>query len=136
MRLGTSNEAQWASIKIYLHEYCDFFQSTVKISWSLSKGVLEKSWSETFRKKFTQKKLLWSPLFSYLTTCNFTEKEPHHSYFPMIFEKIFQNTVLCQNTGKATEGTEVFVRICFSKKLIWRILTKFIQKNLWWSFFS
>ena len=29
----------------------------------------------------------------------------------MIFEKIFQNTVLCQNTGKATEGTEVFVRI-------------------------
>ena len=99
------------------------------------KAVLEKSWSEKFHKKLTQKKLLWSPFFSYLTTCNFTEKEPHHSYFPMIFENIFQNTVLRQNTGKATEGTEVFVRICFSKKLIWRILTKFIQKNLWWSFF-
>ena len=36
----------------------------------------------------------------------------------MTFEKIFQKTVLCQNTGK---GTEVFVCICFSKKLIWRI---------------
>ena len=35
----------------------------------------------------------------------------------MTFEKIFQNTVLCQNTGKATQGTEVFARICFSKKL-------------------
>ena len=85
------------------------------------KAVLEKSWSEKFHKKFTQKRLLWSPFFSYLTTCNFTEKKPHHSYFPMTFEKIFQNTVLCQNTGKATEGTEVFVRICFRKKLIWRI---------------
>ena len=26
----------------------------------------------------------------------------------MTFEKIFQNTVLCQNTGKGTERTEVF----------------------------
>ena len=81
------------------------------------KAVLEKSWSEKFHKKFTQKRLLWSPFLSYLTTCSFTEKEPHPSYFPMTFEKIFQNTVLCQNTGKATQGTEVFVRICFSKKL-------------------
>ena len=46
--------------------------------------------------------------YSYLTTCNFTEKEPHGSYFPITFEKNFQNTVLCQNTGKGTEGTEVF----------------------------
>ena len=26
----------------------------------------------------------------------------------MTFEKIFQNTVLCQSTGKGTERTEVF----------------------------
>ena len=26
----------------------------------------------------------------------------------MTFEKIFQNTILCQNTGKGTERTEVF----------------------------
>ena len=36
----------------------------------------------------------------------------------MTLEKVLQNTVLCQNTGKATERTEVFVRICFSKKRI------------------
>ena len=36
----------------------------------------------------------------------------------MTFEKIFQNAVLCQSTGKATEGTEVFV-----------------QKKLWWTTF-
>ena len=36
----------------------------------------------------------------------------------MTFEKIFQNAVLCQSTGKATEGTEVFVQIYFRKKLI------------------
>ena len=45
-------------------------------------------------------------------------KKTHHSYFLMTFEKIFQKTVLCQNPGKGTEGTETFVRICFSKKLI------------------
>ena len=33
----------------------------------------------------------------------------------MTFEKIFQNAVLCQSTGKATEGTEVFVRIFLEK---------------------
>ena len=30
--LGNLNEAQRASVKIYLHKYCDFFQSTGKIS--------------------------------------------------------------------------------------------------------
>ena len=44
------------------------------------------------------------------------KKEPHQSYFPMTFEKIFQNTVLYQDTGKRTEKTEVFARICFRKK--------------------
>ena len=43
------------------------------------------------------------------------KKESHQSYFPMTFEKIFQNTVLCQDTGKGTERTEVFARICFRK---------------------
>ena len=93
------------------------------------KAVLEKSWSEKFHIKLTQKRLLWSPFWSYITTCNFIEKEPHHSYFPMTFEKIFQNTVLCQNTGKATEGSEVFVRMCFSKKLIWRISPNSSKRN-------
>ena len=49
--------------------------------------------------------------------------------FSNTFEKIFQNTVLCQKTGKATEGTEVFVRICFSKKLIWRISPNSSKRN-------
>ena len=128
------NESRRTSVKIYLHKYCDFFQRTLVKSHKVfqkdsPKAVLEKSWSEKFHKKFTQKRLLWSPFFSYLTTCNFTEKEPHHSYFPMTFEKIFQNTVLCQNTGKATEGTEVFDRICFSKKLIWRISQNSPKRN-------
>ena len=92
-------------------------------------AVLEKSWSEKFHKKFTQKKLLWIPFFSYLTTYNYTEKEPHHSYFPMNFEKVFQNTFLCQNIGEATEGTEVFIRICFSKQLIWRISQNSSKRN-------
>ena len=59
-------------------------------------AVLEKSWSENFHKKFIQKKL-WSPFFSYITSYNFTEKEPHHSYFPMTFEKISQN-IVCVRT--------------------------------------
>ena len=79
------------------------------------------------RQSYFRKKLIWkisqkirsketsSPFFSYILTC---KKQPHHSYFPMTFEKIFRNTVFCQNTGKATEGFEVFIRICFSKKLI------------------
>ena len=92
-------------------------------------AVLEKSWSEKFHEEFTQKKLLWIRFFSYLTTYNFTEKEPHHSYFLMNFEKVFQNTVLCQNIGEATEGTEVFVRICFSKQLIWRISQNSSKRN-------
>ena len=46
----------------------------------------------------------------------FTKKEPHDRYFSMTFEKIFWNTVLCQNTGKGAEGTEVFARICLRKK--------------------
>ena len=62
-----------------------------------TEAVIEKSWSEKFHKKITQKKLLWSPFFSYLTTCNFTEKEPHHSYFPMIFERFFR-ILLCGRT--------------------------------------
>ena len=71
-----------------------------------SEAVLEKSWSENFYKKWPKRNYYWSPFFSYLTSCIFTEKEPHHSYFPLTFEKIFQNTVFCQSTGKATEGTE------------------------------
>ena len=47
----------------------------------------------------------------------------------MTLEKIFQNTVLCQNTDKATEGTEVFVRIRFTKKLIRRISQNSSKKN-------
>ena len=47
----------------------------------------------------------------------------------MTFEKIFQNTVYCQNTGKATEGAEVFDRICFSKKLISRISKNSSKRN-------
>ena len=35
-------------------------------------------------------------------------KNPMTPFFPMTFEKIFQNTDLCQNTGKGTERTEVF----------------------------
>ena len=36
------------------------------------------------------------------------KKESHDSYFQMTFEKIFHNTVLCQNTGKRTDRTEEF----------------------------
>ena len=96
--------------------------------------LLEKSWSETLHKKFTQKRLLWSPFFSYLTTCNFSEREPHHSYFPMTFEKIFQNTVYVRTLVKKQKELK-YLSACFSKKLIWKF-TKFIQKKLWWIFFS
>ena len=48
-------------------------------------------------------------------------KRTHQSYFPVTFKKIFQNTVLCQKTCKGSEGTEVFARICFRKKLVWNI---------------
>ena len=43
----------------------------------------------------------------------FTKKEPHDRYFSMAFEKIFQNTVLCQNTGKGAEKsrTENFHKV-------------------------
>ena len=96
--------------------------------------LLEKNWSEKFHKKFTQKRLLWSPFFSYLTTCNFTEREPHHIYFPMTFEKIFQNTVYVRTLVKKQKELK-YLSACFSKKLIWKF-TKFIQKKLWWIFFS
>ena len=96
--------------------------------------LLEKSWSETLHKKFTQKRLVWSPFFSYLTTCNFSEREPHHSYFPMTFEKIFQNTVYVRTLVKKQKELK-YLSACFSKKLIWKF-TKFIQKKLWWIFFS
>ena len=58
-------------------------------------------------KKFSRQKLFWSPTFSCLKTCNFTKKN-HDSYFPITFEKVFQNTVLRQSTGKRTERTEAF----------------------------
>ena len=89
---------------------------TKKLIWKISQ-------------KFTQKKLFWSPVFSYLKTCNSTKKEPHESYFPMTFEKIFQNSVLCQNTGKETEGTEVFAQIRFSKKPNWKISQNSSERN-------
>ena len=57
-------------------------------------------------------------------------------FFLMTFEKIFQNIVLCQNTGKTTQGTEVFVRICFRKKLIWRISQTSPKRNYGGVFFS
>ena len=108
--------------------------NTVTSSRTLVKShkVFQKDSHEADLKNFTKihkKKLLWIPFFSYLTTYNFTEKEPHHSYCPMNFEKVFQNALLCQNTGKATEGTEVFVRTCFSKKLIWRISQNPSKRN-------
>ena len=54
------------------------------------KAVLEKSWSEKFHKKLTQKRLLWSPFWSSITTCNFIEEEPHHSYFPILLRRFFR----------------------------------------------
>ena len=125
-RLRILNEAQRVSVKIYLHKCCGFFESTGKISWSPSEGFARSCFRKkliwkVFTKNSPKRNYYWNPFFSYLTTCNFTKKEPHHSYFLMTFEKIFQNTVLCQSTGKATEGTEVFVLMCFRKKLIWGI---------------
>ena len=84
-------------------------------------AVLEKSWSEKFYKKFIQKKLLLKSFFQLPHNLQLHWKKTYRSYFLMTFEKIFQNAVLCQSTGKATEGTEVFVRIYFRKKLIWII---------------
>ena len=54
------------------------------------KAVLEKSWSEKFHKKLTQKRLLWSPFWSSITTCNFIKEEPHHSYFPILLRRFFR----------------------------------------------
>ena len=56
-------------------------------------------------------------------------KKTHQGYFLMTFENIFQNTVLCQNTGKRTEVTEVFARKCFRKKLIWEISQNSSKRN-------
>ena len=105
--LGNLNEAQRAKVNIYRTNTVTSSRTLLKshkvFQKDSSEAVLEKSYSEKFHKEFTQKKLLWSPFFSYLITCNFTENQPHHSYFPMTFEKTFQNTVLCQNTSNATE---------------------------------
>ena len=43
-------------------------------------------------------------------------KRAHHSHVPVTFKTIFQNNVMCQETGKGTEETEVFARICFRKR--------------------
>ena len=76
--------------------------------------VSEKSWFEKFHKKFTQRNYheFLSSVTSQLTTS--LKKNPITVIFWWIL-KVFQNAFLCYNTGKATEGTEVFVRICFSK---------------------
>ena len=37
-----------------------------------------------------------------------SRKKNQDSYFPITFEKVFQNTVLPQNTGKGTERSEAF----------------------------
>ena len=90
--------------------------------------LLEKSWSEKFHKKLTQKRLLWSRFFSYLTTCNFTEREPHHSYFPITFEKIFQSTVYVRTLVKKQKKLK-YLSACFIKKLIWRISQNSSKRN-------
>ena len=118
-RLSNLGDTQRTSVKIYLHKYCDFFQNTgkncfrKKLIWKISQNIHPE---ETIKKSFLQLphnlELHWK-----------------RSYFPMLFEKIFQNTVLCQKTGKATEGTEAFVRICLTKMLIWRISQNSSRRN-------
>ena len=94
------NEAQRASVKIYVTSSRTLVKSHKVFQKHSPQAVLEKSWSETFHIKITQKRLSWSPFLSYLTTCNFTEKEPHHSYFPMAFGKIFHVRTLVKQQTK------------------------------------
>ena len=54
------------------------------------KAVLEKNWSGKFHEKFTQNRLLWSSFFSYLTTCNFTEKTPITVVFEWLLKRFFR----------------------------------------------
>ena len=54
-RIGNLNEAQRVSVKIYLHKYCGFSQSTGKISWSLSEGFAPSCFRKTLIWKVLQK---------------------------------------------------------------------------------
>ena len=74
------------------------------------------------------KETIWSLSFSFLKTCNFTKKEPHGSYFPVTFEKAFQNTVLCTGKALAKEQKETEVFISDLKSF-----TKVIREKVWWS---
>ena len=117
--LSNLSDTQRTNVKIYLHKCCDFFQNTgkncfrKKLIWKISQNIHPE---ETIMKFFFQ-------------LPHNLELHCKRSYFPVTFEKNFQNTLLCQKTGKATEGTEVFVRICFTKKLIWRISQNSSRRN-------
>ena len=102
-----------------------------KLIWKISTKVLPK---ETVMKFFLQ--LPQKPVIS--------RKKNQDSYFPITFEKVFQNTVLCQNTGKGTERTEAFdfrsenFRKSIRKKLYPFLVTwqpSFIEKELYCSYF-
>ena len=100
--------------------------STVTSSRILVKTVLEKSWSEKFHKIFTQKKLLRSPFSSYLTTRNFTEKEV---IFQCFLKRFFRILFYVRKLVKQQKDKEAFVRICLTKKLIWRISQNSSRRN-------
>ena len=66
-RLGNLNEAHSASVKSYLHKYCDYFQNTAKISWSLSEGSPKLFQKKADLKNFTKnllKRNYWEVLSS------------------------------------------------------------------------
>ena len=102
---------------------------TLKEQRDSPEAVLEKNWSEKFHKKLPQKKLLWSPFFSYVTTCSVTEKEPNHSYFPMTFEKIFRILFYIRTLVKEQKEQKNSPEYILEKR--WsESFTKFIRKKL------
>ena len=76
------------TVKISSEKYCGYFQNIGKILRSPKRNrnmylQIEKTLSEKFR-KIQPKESLMKPFFKRVTT-NFSEKELHQSYFPMIF---------------------------------------------------
>ena len=126
-----------AIVQIYLDKYCDSFRTQVKSDKGLKGTVV-------FARRCFTIKLIWKILqnihsketlmksfFQLSHNCNFTEKEPHRSYFLMIFERLFIilfDVKRLVNLVKAWKK-QAFARWCSTKKLVWKISQNSAKRN-------
>ena len=124
-------------------------RNTVPSSRTLVKCHKDLKGTEGFARSCFRKKLIWKVSQKITTKETIMKsffqlrhnlqrhwKRTQSQLFSDDFWKDFQNTVLYQNTGKGTEGTEKFARVYFRKKVIWKFYKIHPKETATKSFFS